>query len=81
MVNDYHQNTKKDSEKKQLKDTKIFLKKKNIKHEKKAGERYQSFYEDKKEKRRKYYLESRNKLPDYIRNYFLTHKKQPLGLF
>ena len=31
MVNDYHQNTKKDSEKKQLKDTKIFLKKKKKK--------------------------------------------------
>ena len=50
MVNDYHQNTKKDSEKKQLKDTKIFLKKKNIKHEKRLEKDIKVFMKTKKKK-------------------------------
>ena len=59
----------------------IFLKKKKAKGEKKL-ERYQSFCEKEKEKRHHYYQErkpklpeSTMKLPEYRKNYYLTHKK------
>ena len=50
MVNDYYQTTKKDSKKKQLKDIKIFLKKKNIKHEKRLEKDIKVFMKTKKKK-------------------------------
>ena len=47
----------KDSQKKHVKDIKIFLKKKKIKGKKKAPERYQNFTEEEKEKIHQYYQE------------------------
>ena len=40
---------------------------------KKSHKRYQNLSE--KKKRHQYYLERKKKLPDYRRNYHLTHKK------
>ena len=54
MVNSCYHNTKKDSEKKHVKDVKIFLKKKR----KKAS-----------------VVSHKQNLPEYKRNYHLTHKK------
>ena len=69
-------NTKKDSEKNHVTDIKIFLKKKKTKGKKKKGPgRYQSFTEVEKEKRRRYCQSRRQKLPEYRRNSYLTHKK------
>ena len=42
---------------------------------KKARERYQIFTEEEKEKKRQYHQECKQKLPEYRRNYYLTHKK------
>ena len=64
-----------------MKDTKIFLKKKKTRGEKKARERYQNFAEKEKEKRCHHYHKRNQKLPEYRRNYHLTHKKQLLDLF
>ena len=46
---------------------------------KKAQEIYQSFTEEEKEKRHQYYQECKQKLPEYGRNYYLTHKKKQLN--
>ena len=67
MVNKYYQKNKERLQKKHVKDIKIFLKKKKIKAVKKAGGRYQSFTEVEKQKRRQYYQERKQKLPEYRR--------------
>ena len=41
---------------------------------KEARERCQNLSGKEKEKRHQYYLERKKKLPDYIRNYYLTQK-------
>ena len=53
---------------------KVFLKKKKT-VEKKAQEIYQNYTEQEQEKRCQYYQESKQKLPEYRKNYHLTHKK------
>ena len=50
MLTNIINNRKKDSKKKHVKNINVFLKKKNIKGEKKARERYQSFTERVKKK-------------------------------
>ena len=67
MVNKYYQKNKERLQKKHVKDIKIFLKKKKIKAVKKARGRYQSFTEVEKQKRRQYYQERKQKLPEYRR--------------
>ena len=42
---------------------------------KKARERHYNFNDQEQEKRRQYYQECKQKLPEYRRNYYLTHKK------
>ena len=74
MVNKYYQKNKKSFGKKHVKYIKISLKNKNTKGEKKARERYHNFTEEEKE-RHQYYQECKKKLPEYRRNYYLTHKK------
>ena len=66
-------NTKKDFEKKHVKNIKIFLKKKKTKRWKKALDRHQIFNYEEKEKRCQYYQEHKQKLPEYRRNYYITH--------
>ena len=56
-MRNYYQMHKKSVEKKHLKDIKIFLKKKNKKRQTKAGDRYQFFEEEEKEKARQYHRE------------------------
>ena len=41
---------------------------------KKIWERYQNFIEEQKEKRCQYYQKRKQKLPEFRRNYYLTHK-------
>ena len=41
---------------------------------KKSREKYQNFTEEEKEKKYQYYQEPKQKLPEYRRNYYLTHK-------
>ena len=65
-------NTKKDSKKKHVKEIKIFLEEEKDKKQKEARERYQSLSEEEKEKK---VLERKKSLPDYIKNYYLKHKK------
>ena len=61
-----------------MKDIKIFLKKKKTKGEKrleKDFQNYQNFTEEEKGRRCQYYQERKQKLPEYRRNYYLTHRK------
>ena len=53
------------------------------KRRKKARERYQNFTEEEKEKKRNKNLseEQKNKLAEYRRNYYLTHREQLLRDF
>ena len=44
------------------------------KYQNEAREKYQNFTEEEKEKRCQYYQERNQKLPEYRRNYYLTHK-------
>ena len=77
-------NTKRSSEKKHMKDIKIFLRKKKTKGEKRPGKDNQNFTEEEKEKRcNKNHLseEQKQKLDEYRRNYYLTHKKYLLRDF
>ena len=60
-------NTKKDSEKKHKKNIKLFLKKKKTKGKKKAGQRYQNFTEE--EKNRQYHCECN-------KNYYSEEQQQ-----
>ena len=43
--------------------------------QKEARERYENVTDEEKEKRRQYYQACKQKLPEYRRNYYLTHKK------
>ena len=71
-------NTKKSFEKKHAKDIKIFLKK-----IKKAHKKYQNLFEQEKEKKSWYHHErnknlseeQKQKLVEYMKNYYLAHKK------
>ena len=67
--------TKKDYEKKHVKDIKIFLKNKKIKGKKMPEKYIKILLKKKKKKRHQYYKERKQKLPEYRRNYYLTHKK------
>ena len=63
MTNKYYQNAKKYSEKKDVKDIKIFLKKKKTKGKKWSETDIKVFLKDKQ------------KLLEYMKNYYLAHKK------
>ena len=52
-----------------------FTKVEKDKRQKMTRERYQNFTEEEKEKSRQCYQESKQKLPEYRRNYYLRHKK------
>ena len=66
-------NKNKDSEKKHVKDIKIFLKKKQIKGEKKPKEDVKILLR-KKKKDISIIRNAKKKLLEYRRNYYLTHK-------
>ena len=77
-------NTKKSFEKKHAKDIKIFLKKiKRKKKIKKAHKKYQNLFEQEKEKKSWYHHErnknlseeQKQKLVEYMKYYYLAHKK------
>ena len=63
MTNKYYQNAKKYSEKKDVKDIKSFLKKKKTKGKKWSETDIKVFLKDKQ------------KLLEYMKNYYLAHKK------
>ena len=42
---------------------------------KEASQRCQNFTEEEKGKKHQYYQQRKQKLPEYRRNYYLTHKK------
>ena len=64
MVIKYFQNTNKSFKKKQVKDIKIFLKKKKDKRRQKGQDRYQNLSEEEKEKKLHYHREPNKNLPE-----------------
>ena len=82
MVNNYHfyQKHKERLQKEACERYQNLSEKEKDKKRKMAQERYRHFIKEGKEKRHQYYLECKNKLSDYRRNYYLTHKKYLLGL-
>ena len=85
MVNNYLRKTKKSFEKKHAKDIKIFLKRKRGK--KKLETDTKIFLKRKNKKKRHYHRERNKNLPDeekekkveYLKNYYLAHKKYLLS--
>ena len=53
----------------------MFLKKKKTKGKKRFEKDIQILLKKEKEERRQYYQERKQKLPEYRRAYYLTHKK------
>ena len=76
MVNKYYQKHKQRPRKEARKRYQNLSKEEKDKRRKKTRERYQNFTEEEKGRRcRQYYQERKQKLPEYRRNYYLTHKK------
>ena len=73
-------NTKKDSEMKHVKYIKIFLKKKKSKSQK-MHEKDIKILLKRKKKRCQHYQERKQKLPEYRRNYYLTHERLTIESF
>ena len=69
-------NIKKSFEKKHVKGIKIFLKKEKTKgKKKKTGDRYQNLSEEERECNKNNSEEEKGKKVEYMRNYYLAHKK------
>ena len=71
MVNTYYQKYKERLRKEAHERYQNLTQEEKDKRQKKAWERYQNFTEEEK----KYYQERKQKLPEYRRNYYLTHKR------
>ena len=75
MVNNYYQKHKERLRKEARERYQNLSEEEKDKRRKKTRERYQNFTDEEKEKKKhQYYLESKKKLPDYRREYYLTHK-------
>ena len=81
MTKKHYKKNKENPKRSMWKISKPFWKRK--KRPKKAGERYQSFTEEEKEKKRQYYCKrnknlskkQKRKLIEYRRNYYIRHNK------
>ena len=75
MINKYHQKHKEILRKEALGIYQNLSEEKNEKRQKKLEKDIKILLKKKKKKRNHYYQECKRKLPDYRRNYYLTHKK------
>ena len=75
MVNNYYQKHKERIQKKAEEGYQNICEEEKDKRRKRARERYQNFTAKEKEKTCQYHQERENKLLNYRRNYYLTHKK------